>query len=232
MVKVATNFDFQNAGRIVNLPASSAPGDAVNKSELDAAIASLSGLSLKAPVDLDCSTNPDYPLSDAGQSYYVTVGGKIGGASGVDVQQGDTIYCKNPAGSPGGDEATVGADFFIVEGNKDQATETQTGLVALATQTEVNDGLDAIKAVTPLTLQTKLNNAFNSLKYNTPIGDGTNTSFVITHGLNDANVHVQIKETAAPFGKVIGDIDWTDANNVQVTFINPPTTNQYTVSIR
>jgi len=35
---------------------------------------------------LDCSTNPNYPAADAGWVYRVTVAGKIGGASGPDVQ--------------------------------------------------------------------------------------------------------------------------------------------------
>lgn len=42
---------------------------------------------------IDCSTNPNYPLADAGHVYRVTVAGKIGGASGIDVQVGDRLEC-------------------------------------------------------------------------------------------------------------------------------------------
>lgn len=232
MVKHLANLDFSNSARIVNHPAAQAANDLIIKSDLDSAVASLSGVSLKAPQDLDCSTNPNYPTSDPGQSYYVTVAGKIGGSNGQNVNIGDTIFCKSQNGSAGGDEATVGADFFIVESNRDRATENELGVIALASQSETNNGVSANKAVTPLTLQTKLLNAFNSRKYSTAVGDGTNTSFAITHSLNDPNVQVQIRETSAPFSEVIADISWSDPNNISVSFSTPPSTNEFTVSIR
>jgi len=42
---------------------------------------------------IDCSTNPDYPSADAGWMYIASVSGKIGGASGIDVEVGDMIIC-------------------------------------------------------------------------------------------------------------------------------------------
>ena len=232
MVKQLVNLDFQNAARLVNHPRSVSPGDVVVKQDLDDAIASLSGISVKAPQDLDCSTNPNYPQSATGQSYFVTSPGKIGGSAGVDVNIGDTIICKAPNGSNGGTQAEVGSQFFILESNRSQATETEIGVSAIASQTEVNNGTVNNKIVVPLTLQTKLNNAFNSRKYATAIGNGTDTTFTITHSLNDPNVLVQIKETASPFELVSADVSFTDANNIQVSFLNPPTTNQFTVTIR
>ncbi|MDJ0577258.1 MAG: hypothetical protein QNJ65_19130 [Xenococcaceae cyanobacterium MO_234.B1] len=232
MVKQKVNLDFENSSRIVNHPAALSPGDVIIKQDLDNAIAQLSGVALKAPIDIDCSGDPDYPACDPGQSFYVIVAGRIGGAGGVVVNIGDTIFCKAPGGSAGGDQATVGNEFFIVESNRDQATESELGVAALASQTEVNNGIVANKIVTPLTLQTKLNNAFNSRKYATAIGDGTNTTFTITHSLNDPSVLVQIRESNAPFELVVADVSWTDANNIQISFTNPPTTNQYTVSVR
>ncbi len=232
MVKQRDNLDFENSTRILNHPPSAAPGDVVIKSDLDAALAALSGVTIKAPTDVDCSTSPDYPVSDPGESYYVTVAGLIGGASGVPVNVGDTIYCKNPAGSTGGDEATVGTDFFIVESNRDQATETQLGVCARATQTEVNTGTNNTKFVTPLTQQVKIDAAFDARKTSTTIGDGTTTTFVVNHGLNDPNVHVVLFEAVAPFEEIKAGVSYVDANNVQISFVNPPATNEITVSIR
>lgn len=232
MTKQLVNLDFQNAARVVNHPRSVVAGDIVVKQDLDDAIASLSGVSVKAPQDLDCSTNPNYPSSETGQSYFVTAPGKIGGAAGINVNIGDTIICKAANGSNGGTQSDVGSEFFILESNRSQATETELGVLALASQTEVNNGTATNKAVVPLTLQTKLNNAFNSRKYVSAIGNGVDTTFTITHSLGDPNVLVQVKETSAPNEVVNTNISFTDANNIQVSFLNPPTTNQFTVSIR
>lgn len=232
MVKQKVNLDFENSSRIVNHPSAIASNDVVIKSDLDSAIAQLSGIALKAPQDIDCSSNPDYPACDAGQSFQVTVGGKIGGAGGIDVNIGDTIFCKSNTGSSGGDRATAGADFFIVEGNRENASESINGLIRLASQTEVNNGTEATKAVTSLTLNTRLNTAFNTRRYSTTIGDNTSTSFVITHGLGDANPIVQVRETNAPFEEVNVNVSWIDANNISISTINPLTTNELTVFIK
>ncbi len=65
--------------------------------------------------DTDCSANPNYPAALKGDAYYVTVAGKIGGASGKSVDVGDTYIAK--ADNAGGDEAAVGASWFILEHN-------------------------------------------------------------------------------------------------------------------
>lgn len=69
---------------------------------------------------IDCSGNPDYPAADAGDTYRVTVAGKIGGASGPDVEVGDAIQCFVDE-SEEGDQATVGANWIIVQTNIDDA---------------------------------------------------------------------------------------------------------------
>lgn len=43
---------------------------------------------------IDCSTNPNYPASNAGEIWVVSVAGKIGGGSGIDVVAGDLLFCK------------------------------------------------------------------------------------------------------------------------------------------
>ena len=68
---------------------------------------------------IDCSANPNYPAANAGAVYKVSVAGKIGGASGVVVEVGDTAYCTTTAVS--GDQATVGASWNIAQENIDGA---------------------------------------------------------------------------------------------------------------
>lgn len=109
---------------------------------------------MKVPLPLDCSTEPNYPAAEAGDSYKVTVAGKIGGASGPIVQVGDVITALTDNG--GGTEAAVGTQWFILQANTDNATESVTGLTRIATQAEVNTGSEAFAYLTPLTLNGKL----------------------------------------------------------------------------
>ena len=67
---------------------------------------------------IDCSTNPNYPAADAGNLYKVSVAGKIGGASGPNVEAGDTIYCITDS-TASGNHATVGAQWVIAQVNID-----------------------------------------------------------------------------------------------------------------
>lgn len=101
---------------------------------------------------IDCSTNPNYPSAEKADAYVVTVAGKIGGASGTDVEIGDMIVAF--VDNAGGTQAAVGADWFIVQGDLQQATETTPGFAEIATQTETNTGSDDSRIVTP----NKLNN--------------------------------------------------------------------------
>jgi len=67
---------------------------------------------------IDCSINPDYPAADCGHVYVVSVPGKIGGGDGLNVDNGDTLFC-TADGSPAGDNATVGKDWNIIQYNVD-----------------------------------------------------------------------------------------------------------------
>lgn len=104
--------------------------------------------------NIDASTNPNYPSATASQSYYITVAGKVGGASGKTVNIGDLVVCKTANG--GGDEATVGTSWFVLESNRDQATEVILGVVMIAAQADVTTGTNDTKAITPLKLKQRL----------------------------------------------------------------------------
>ena len=69
---------------------------------------------------IDCSANPNYPAADAGAVYKVSVAGKIGGASGPNVEAGDTLYCITDS-TASGNHATVGAQWVIAQVNVDGA---------------------------------------------------------------------------------------------------------------
>ncbi len=69
---------------------------------------------------IDCSVNPNYPTADAGHVYRVSVAGKIGGASGVNVEINDRLQC-TVDGTVSGNQATVGANWWITQANLDGA---------------------------------------------------------------------------------------------------------------
>jgi hypothetical protein len=69
---------------------------------------------------IDCSANPNYPAADAGNLYKVSVPGKIGGASGPNVEAGDTLYCIADS-TASGNHTAVGAGWVIAQANLDGA---------------------------------------------------------------------------------------------------------------
>jgi hypothetical protein len=69
---------------------------------------------------IDCSASPNYPAADAGWTYRVSVAGKIGGASGTNVEVGDLLLCLVD-GTASGNQATVGSNWSIAQTNIDGA---------------------------------------------------------------------------------------------------------------
>lgn len=67
-------------------------------------------------------------------------------------------------------------------------------------------------------------------KYSALIGDGTSTSYVISHNLSNRAVITSIFDSSS-YEVVDADITNTSANAVTVGFASPPTTNQFTVVI-
>jgi hypothetical protein len=77
---------------------------------------------------IDCSTNPNYPAADAGHVYRVSVAGKIGGSSGINVEVNDRLECVVDS-TASGNQATVGANWMISQVNIDGAVTGQTSSV-------------------------------------------------------------------------------------------------------
>ncbi len=69
---------------------------------------------------IDCSANPNYPAANAGYLYLVSVAGKLGGASGAVVEQGDMAICFVDS-TASGNQATVGSSWNIIQKNLDGA---------------------------------------------------------------------------------------------------------------
>lgn len=102
------------------------PGDVDQAlDQLASRVKDIEGLGLAADAMIfkgviDCSANPNYPAAHAGETYRVSVAGKIGGASGVNVEVGDLLLCLVD-GTASGNHATVGTAWNISQTNLDGA---------------------------------------------------------------------------------------------------------------
>jgi len=96
----------------------SAAMHAATKQYVDAIVAAQDAMVFKGVID--CSGSPDYPASDRGGTWRVSVAGKVGGVSGVNVEAGDLILCLSD-GTAAGDQATVGSHWSVAQANLDGA---------------------------------------------------------------------------------------------------------------
>lgn len=108
---VSGNITMTGGAKVTGLPTPSSSTDAASKSYVDSAVSGL--LDFKG--SLDASTNPNYPSASAGDAYLITVAGKVGGASGEDVEVGDVVVAS--ADNAGGTEASVGTSWFVMQAN-------------------------------------------------------------------------------------------------------------------
>ena len=93
------------------------------------------------------------------------------------------------------------------------ATETQSGTLKVATQAETDAGTNDSFAVTPLKLA---NWSGRARRFSATFGDGSATSYVITHNLNTLDVVVMIREVGGSVRDVIAEIQHTSINSVTV----------------
>lgn len=109
------------------------------------------------------------------------------------------------------------------------ATETRSGIAEIATQAETDAGTDDTTIVTPLKLKTLLDNRTGGYAAN--VGNASNTSFALTHGLNTRDVIVSIYDNST-YEEVITDVVLTSTTVVTVTFAAAPALNAYRVVIK
>ncbi len=68
-------------------------------------------------------------------------------------------------------------------------------------------------------------------KYTATIGDGNNTTFIITHNLNTRDVVITIRETDYPYTQISTSTEFTSPDTLTLNFTSAPAENQYTVIV-
>jgi hypothetical protein len=75
------------------------------------------------------------------------------------------------------------------------------------------------------------NGAKVALIHSESIGDGTATSYTVTHGLGSKDVGVTIYDNASPYAEVFADVEHTSTTAVTIKFAAAPTANKYRVVV-
>jgi len=140
--------------------------------------------SLKQPEAYDPTVTGNYPTTyggnaiEAGDSYRITAPQAGIGDGARDVNTEDLLIALVDTPS-----ATVSTDWMVAESNRDQATETQMGVAEIATQAEVDAGVDDLRFVTPAKLTAlvgKTTRYANELHTTTVVASG-NTLYTLAN---------------------------------------------------
>jgi hypothetical protein len=69
-------------------------------------------------------------------------------------------------------------------------------------------------------------------KFNANVGDGSATSYTITHNLGTRDVQVTVYDASSPYAEVICDVNHATTNTITLLFSVAPTSNQYRVVVQ
>ena len=255
-----TNLDANNVARILNLPAPASANEPARQIDLQNAIeglnwkdnaraASVANINLAAPgatVDgVAMAVNDTFIAKDqttpAENGKYVWNGAATPATRAADMNAATEFLNAVVSIDEGTTNAgttwrqtavniTVGTTaiaFAAFATGAAAATTGTPGIAALATQGEVDAGAVTNKIVTPATLAAAAN---AKKKFSAAVGDGSATSYTITHNLNTVDVTVAVFVVATG-AEVICDVNRTSVNAVQLVFASAPAASAYRVVI-
>jgi len=258
--KFFTDIDLQSVSKVINLPSPTAAGDAVNKAYVDSAIEGLawkdscrvatqSNINLSSPgatIDGVTMVSQDRVLvrnqsTQSQNGIYVWNGSAVAMTRALDASTFAELEQAITTVEEGTD---AGATFrqTQVNGTIDSsnviwtafgtsapaASETTAGVAEIATQAEVDAGTDDARIVTPA----KLANWSGRLrKYATNIGDGSATSYTITHNLNTRDVLIRVFPNSGDYDDVEVDVRRPSTTTATLVFATAPAANAYRVVV-
>ena len=124
---------------------------------------------------------------------------------------------------------------FAPESGKGLQTGASGAAIKLATTSGLNVTTDlavgAGNGISVLTNTVAIDSAVVVSKYAASVGDGSATSYTVTHNLNTRDVIVSVYDNSSPYAEVITDVAHTTTNTVTIAFSVAPTSNQYRVVV-
>jgi hypothetical protein len=250
------DLDFNDVAKIINLPDGTDPQHPATVAQLKAAVEGLAwkdsarvraqaNVNLASPgstIDGVTMSGADRFLadqqSDASQNgIYIWNGASTPATRAPDAATADDLEGAVLTIEEGTDEGTtwrqteVNFDLdtddviFVSFGTAiPDASETVKGKIEIATQGEVDAGTDTVRAVTPETLA---NYAGGKKKATGTIGDGSATSFTITHNFGTRAVQVAVYRNSGNYDEIDCEIRRNNTNSVDVLFASAPTSAQF-----
>ena len=257
--KIFTDLDFQSVSKAINLPTPSASGDAASKSYVDSLVEGLawkdscrvatqSNLNLASPsatINGISMASQDRVLvrsqSTASQNgIYVWNGASTAMTRSLDastfdeleqavttVEEGTSAAATYRQDQINGTIGSSSISWVTFGTGAPAASETTAGIAELATQAETDAGTDDLRIVTPLKLATW---SGRIKKYAVSIGDGSATSYTVTHNLASRDVHVTVYN-ASTYDEVITDVTHATTNTLTIVFASAPGSDAYRVVV-
>ena len=258
--KFFTDLDLQSTSKVVNVPAPTSAGDAVPKSYVDSAVEGLawkdsarvgtqSSINLSSPgatVDGITMASQDRVLvrnqsTQTQNGIYVWNGASTALTRSLDASTFAELEQAVITVEEGSDAGTTWRQtqingtidssnvlFTSFGASSPVASETTAGIAELATQAETDAGTDDSRIITPL----KLANWSGRLrKVSENIGDGSATSYVVTHNLSTRDVIIRVFPNSGEYDDVEVDVQRTSTTTATLVFATAPASNAYRVVV-
>lgn len=258
---VQISLDFGGARRILNLPNPASAQEPATRAYVDSAIEGLAwkdscrvatqgNINLSSPgatIDGVTMASGDRVLvraqtSSAENGIYIWNGASVAMTRALDAntaaeleQATTTIEEGTSAGVTYRQTAvnfTLGTDavsWAVFGSAAGQATESSAGIAEIATQTETNTGTDDQRIVTPLKLASSV---WAKRQYSANIGDGSATSYTVTHNFGTRDVTVEVYRNSGNYDTVLAEVRRSSVDAVQVVFDTAPAADAYRVVVR
>lgn len=259
-VLVTRSLDFNNTAKITNLPDGVNPQDAATVAQLNSAIegvawkdscrvATQANLNLASPgasIDSVSMSAGDRVLVRAQTTasengIYIWNGAAVAMTRALDastfaeleqavttVEEGTSAGVSYRQTAVNGTIGSTSVTWTTFGTSAGPASETSQGVAEIATQAETDAGTDDERIVTPAKLAAS---PWATKKLAQNIGDGSATSYTVTHNFNTRDVRVEVYRNSGNYDSVLAEVQRTSVNAVTILFDSAPSSNAFRVLI-